>query len=222
MVTEHAWGAIWARPGLSKKQRSLLNLGMLAALNRPEEFELHFRGALKNGCTIEELKETLLQIAVYCGMPAGVGAFRIARKVLASVKSTDRPEGLGAPTVHRTALLAPYAVSSLSDGPHVPRRMPEAIQIKPILLASRPSSQLSEAHPVVVIHLSGEWRLTRDLPPIAPIIRELESAAAAQGRIRLRWHSPDGTPACSQWSTKSASAASSSRSRKIAAGFPMA
>ena len=90
MVTEHAWGAIWARPGLSKKQRSLLNLGMLAALNRPEEFELHFRGALKNGCTVEELKETLLQIAVYCGMPAGVSAFRVARKVLAERKSADR------------------------------------------------------------------------------------------------------------------------------------
>jgi 4-carboxymuconolactone decarboxylase len=90
MVTEHAWGAIWARPGLSKKQRSLLNLGMLAALNRPEEFELHFRGALKNGCTVEELKETLLQIAVYCGMPAGVSAFRVAKKVLAEHKSTDR------------------------------------------------------------------------------------------------------------------------------------
>ena len=88
MVTEHAWGAIWTRPGLAKKQRSLLNLGMLAALNRPEEFEMHFRGALKNGCTLDELKETLLQIAVYCGMPAGVGAFRIARKVLAEQKSS--------------------------------------------------------------------------------------------------------------------------------------
>lgn len=86
MVTEHAWGAIWTRPGLAKKQRSLINLAMLAALNRAEEFELHFRGALKNGCTHEELKETLLQIAVYCGMPAGVAAFRIARKVLAEGK----------------------------------------------------------------------------------------------------------------------------------------
>ncbi len=89
MVTEHAWGSIWARPGLEKRQRSLLNLGMLAALNRPEEFELHFRGALKNGCTLEELKETLLQIAVYCGMPAGVASFRIARKVLNELKSTE-------------------------------------------------------------------------------------------------------------------------------------
>ena len=66
-------------------------LAMLAALNRPEEFELHFRGALRNGCTLEELKETLLQIAVYCGMPAGVASFRIAKKVLAehSSKSAD-------------------------------------------------------------------------------------------------------------------------------------
>ena len=88
MVTEHAWGAVWTRPGLAKKQRSLINLAMLAALNRPEEFELHFRGALKNGCTLEELKETLLQIAVYCGMPAGVTAFRIARKILDERKSS--------------------------------------------------------------------------------------------------------------------------------------
>ena len=89
MVTEIAWGGIWGRPGLSRKQRSLNNLCMLAALNRPEEFELHFRGALTNGCTLDELKETLLQIAVYCGMPAGVGAFRIARKVLDERKAKD-------------------------------------------------------------------------------------------------------------------------------------
>jgi len=86
MVVEQAWGAIWTRPGLERKQRSLINLAILAALNRPEEFELHFRGALKNGCTEEELKETLMQIAVYCGMPTGVAAFRIARKVLAEKK----------------------------------------------------------------------------------------------------------------------------------------
>lgn len=89
MVTEIAWGGIWGRPGLSKKQRSLNNLCMLAALNRPAEFELHFRGALTNGCTLDELKETLLQIAVYCGMPAGVSAFRIARKVLDERKAAD-------------------------------------------------------------------------------------------------------------------------------------
>jgi 4-carboxymuconolactone decarboxylase len=86
MVVEHAWGAIWTRPGLARKQRSLINLAILAALNRPEEFELHFRGALKNGCTHDELKETLMQIAVYCGMPTGVAAFRIARKVLGENK----------------------------------------------------------------------------------------------------------------------------------------
>ncbi len=91
MVTENAWGAIWARPGLSKKQRSLLNLGMLAALNRPEEFELHFRGALKNGCTLDELKETLLQISVYCGMPAWAShLFASREKFLQERKSSER------------------------------------------------------------------------------------------------------------------------------------
>ena len=86
-VTESCWGAIWGRPGLSRKQRSLNNLCLLAALNRGQEFEIHLKGALTNGCTLEEIKETLLQIACYAGMPAGVEAFRIARKVLAERKS---------------------------------------------------------------------------------------------------------------------------------------
>ncbi len=83
MVTEFCWGGIWGREGLSKQQRSINNLCMLAALNRPHEFEMHFRGALKNGCSLEVLREVLMQIAVYCGIPAGVDAFRIARRVLA-------------------------------------------------------------------------------------------------------------------------------------------
>ena len=83
MVTEYCWGATWGRPGLSFKQRSLNNLCLLAALNRGQEFETHFRGAIRNGCSRDELRETLIQIAVYAGIPAGVEAFRLARKVLA-------------------------------------------------------------------------------------------------------------------------------------------
>ena len=82
-VTEVAWGRAWSKSSLSRKQMSLNNLCMLAALNRAVEFELHFRGALRNGCTVDELRDTLLQIAAYCGVPAGVEAFRIANKVLA-------------------------------------------------------------------------------------------------------------------------------------------
>ena len=82
MVTEYCWGGTWGRGVLSKKQRSMLNLCMLSALNRPQEFKIHFRGALKNGCQLDELKEALLQVAVYCGIPAGVEAFRLARQVL--------------------------------------------------------------------------------------------------------------------------------------------
>ncbi|MDH3233929.1 MAG: carboxymuconolactone decarboxylase family protein [Alphaproteobacteria bacterium] len=81
-ITEYGWGGVWARPGLSRKQRSLNNLCMLAALNRPHEFKLHLRGAFNNGCTIEEIKETLFQITVYCGGPAGVEGFRLAREVI--------------------------------------------------------------------------------------------------------------------------------------------
>ena len=82
MVTEYCWGGTWGRGVMDKQRRSILNLGMLAALGRMHEFELHFRGAIRNGLSLEELKEVLLQIAVYCGVPAGVEAFRVARKVV--------------------------------------------------------------------------------------------------------------------------------------------
>jgi 4-carboxymuconolactone decarboxylase len=84
MVTEYCWGGTWGRGVMDRQRRSILNLGMLAALGRMHEFELHFRAALVNNkVPLEELKEVLLQIAVYCGIPAGVEAFRVARKVLA-------------------------------------------------------------------------------------------------------------------------------------------
>ena len=82
-MTEHAWGASWARPGLDFRIRSMLNLAMLTALNRPHEFEIHLRGALRNGVSAAEIKEILLQTAVYCGAPAALDSFRIARRVLA-------------------------------------------------------------------------------------------------------------------------------------------
>lgn len=85
LLNEYCWGGVWAREGLSRKQRSLNNLCMLAALNRQHEFEIHFRGAIRNGCNVDELRETLLQIAIYCGVPAANEAFRVARKVLAEV-----------------------------------------------------------------------------------------------------------------------------------------
>lgn len=85
-VTEHAWGASWARPGLDFRTRSMLNLAMLTALNRPHEFEIHLRGAIRNGVTRDEVKEILLQAAVYCGAPAALDSFRIARRVFAEGK----------------------------------------------------------------------------------------------------------------------------------------
>ncbi|HZR69577.1 MAG TPA: carboxymuconolactone decarboxylase family protein [Burkholderiales bacterium] len=83
LLTEYCWGAVWARPQLPRKTRSLLNLAMLSALNRPTEFKTHVRGALKNGCTKDEIREVLLQVAIYCGAPAGVEAFRLAREAFA-------------------------------------------------------------------------------------------------------------------------------------------
>ncbi len=92
LVTEYCWGFCWDRPGLSRKQRSLLNLGMLAALNRGPEFELHFRGAFKTGLTLNELEDALIQIASYCGIPAGVEAFKIANKVLRDMRESGELE----------------------------------------------------------------------------------------------------------------------------------
>ena len=82
LVTEYCWGGAWGRGVLSRQQRSLNNLCMLSALNRPHEFKSHVRGALRNGCSLDEIRETLLQVAIYCGIPAGVEAFRLAREVL--------------------------------------------------------------------------------------------------------------------------------------------
>lgn len=82
IVTEYCWGEVWTRQVLTDKQRSLNNLCIIATLNRAAEFEIHLRGALKNGCTPDEIRDTLIQVAVYAGIPAGVEAFRIARKVL--------------------------------------------------------------------------------------------------------------------------------------------
>ncbi|MDH4042523.1 MAG: 4-carboxymuconolactone decarboxylase [Gammaproteobacteria bacterium] len=81
LVTEYCWGTIWTREGLPRKTRSLLNLAMLTALNRPHEVTAHVRGAVNNGCTRDEIMETFLQAAIYCGVPAGIDSFRTAKAV---------------------------------------------------------------------------------------------------------------------------------------------
>ena len=80
LVTQYCWGEVWGRPGLDRKTRSLLNLAMISALNRPHELKTHVRGALTNGVTKEQICEVFLQVAIYCGVPAGVDSFRIARE----------------------------------------------------------------------------------------------------------------------------------------------
>ena len=82
ITTEWCWGYAWTRPGLERKTRSMLNLAMLTALNRPAEIKLHVKGALNNGVSVEEIKEILLQATVYCGIPAGLDAFKVANLVL--------------------------------------------------------------------------------------------------------------------------------------------
>lgn len=82
LVTEYCWGAAWGREGLSRRDRSLINLAMLSALNRGHEFKIHFRGALNNGCSVDEIREVLLQVAIYAGVPAAMEGFRLGREVL--------------------------------------------------------------------------------------------------------------------------------------------
>jgi 4-carboxymuconolactone decarboxylase len=82
LITRYAWGEIWARPGLDRRTRSCITLAMLVALGREEEFALHVRAALRNGVTPDEIKEVLLQSAIYCGVPAANAAFAIAQRVL--------------------------------------------------------------------------------------------------------------------------------------------
>lgn len=89
LVTEYCWGAVWARDALDRRTRSLLNLAMLTALNRSQELAVHVRGAITNGCTTEEIRETLLQAAVYCGMPAGLESFRVAERVIAEIAAAE-------------------------------------------------------------------------------------------------------------------------------------
>ncbi len=82
LITRYAWGEIWARPGLDRRTRSCITVAMTVALNRPDELALHLRGALRNGVTVDELREVLLQTTVYCGVPAAHAAFRIAEEIL--------------------------------------------------------------------------------------------------------------------------------------------
>ena len=93
LTTEYAWGEVWTRPGLPRKTRSMLNLAMLTALNRSAELRLHVRGALTNGVTRDEIKEILLQIGAYCGIPACLEAFRIATEVFKEVDGAQGTKG---------------------------------------------------------------------------------------------------------------------------------
>lgn len=90
LITEYCWGEIWTRDDLPRVTRSLINIAMMTALNRPQELQLHVRGALTNGCTVSEIRGVLLQAAVYCGIPAALDAFRVAGEVIQS-SSTEAP-----------------------------------------------------------------------------------------------------------------------------------
>jgi 4-carboxymuconolactone decarboxylase len=85
LATEYCWGYVWTRPGLALRDRSLINIAMISALNRPHELKLHVKAALNNGVTREEIREVLLQVAAYCGVPAGIDGTRIAREAFAEV-----------------------------------------------------------------------------------------------------------------------------------------
>jgi len=88
LVTQYCWGEVWGRPGLDRKTRSIINLAMISALNRPNEFKAHVRGAIHNGVSKDEIREVLLQVMIYCGAPAGVDSFRMAREVFEEMEAS--------------------------------------------------------------------------------------------------------------------------------------
>jgi 4-carboxymuconolactone decarboxylase len=90
LVTEYCWGAVWGREGLDHKTRSLVNIAMIAALNRQHELKMHVAGARRNGATQQEISEVLLQVAIYCGMPAGMDSFRNAREALVEYEAAQK------------------------------------------------------------------------------------------------------------------------------------
>ncbi|HKT99874.1 MAG TPA: carboxymuconolactone decarboxylase family protein [Paraburkholderia sp.] len=90
LVTEYCWDEIWNRPGLSRRDRSLLNLGMITALGRTAELRAHVRGALNNGLTKVELREVFMQAVIYCGVPAGIDSFRVAQEVMAEMTGASQ------------------------------------------------------------------------------------------------------------------------------------
>jgi 4-carboxymuconolactone decarboxylase len=91
LVTKYCWGEIWARPTLDRRTRSIINLAMITALNRTHEVKLHVRGAINNGVTVDEIKEVLLHASVYCGVPAGLEAFKAAHEVLVAEGAVPAP-----------------------------------------------------------------------------------------------------------------------------------
>ena len=89
LITEYAWGEVWNKESLTDKERSMVNLGMIAALNRPHELKLHIKGALNNGLTKDQIRDIFLQVTVYCGAPAGIDSMRLAREAFAEIDKTD-------------------------------------------------------------------------------------------------------------------------------------
>ena len=88
LITEYAWGEVWNRNTLTDKERSIINLGMIAALNRPHELKLHIKGAINNGVTKDQIKDIFLQVTVYCGAPAGIDSMRLAREVFSEINES--------------------------------------------------------------------------------------------------------------------------------------
>ena len=90
LSTEYCWGYVWNRPGLELRERSIINIAMISALNRPHELKLHVKAALGNGLTREQIREIILQVAVYCGVPAGIDGFRLAKEAFAEYEASQK------------------------------------------------------------------------------------------------------------------------------------
>jgi len=100
-ITRYAWGEVWERPGLTRRERSLITLAMLVALNREPEFRMHIRAALKNGVTVEEIRELLIHSGIYCGLPAANSAIHAAEEVIAEEMQKNQPR-MDPPSLNRS------------------------------------------------------------------------------------------------------------------------
>ena len=194
LLTRYAWGEIWTRPGLDLRTRSCITVAMLVALNRPEELALHVRGALNNGVTREELREVLLQSAVYCGVPAANAAFKVASELLAlrTVAGTDSDQNFR--DAVRASLLVDPRPTFENLAANTGLTYEEVVHHALVRYASSGAEALLAIEPqalrdLIAARKAGDWEKVAAL--IDWLEAGLESPTGAEGGVRDQARSRD-------------------------------